>query len=226
MVPGLCDRVLLFDGGQLVFDGSPAEGVDRYYQLFFNAPEQPVLESSVEGLRYGSGGAKIVNSFASRDGVSEQRSFQRGDRIKIVMDVEFERDVEGPHFGFSCSTKEGIRVHSTTTTLLRENPAPAFAGELRRVELTFDLSVAVGDLFIDLSVFDQNPATVAVLDVRLRLLHLVISSLQYCGGIVDLDIRFRESMLRGGYSDVELLATPAGGRDNLTTSSKSTGGPA
>jgi lipopolysaccharide transport system ATP-binding protein len=228
MVPGLCDRVLLFDGGQLVFDGSPSVGVDRYYQLFFNAPPQPVLEPSVEELRYGTGGAKIVKSFASRDGVNEQRSFQRGEKIKIVMDVEFERDVERPHFGFSCSTKEGIRVYSTATTLLRGNPAPAFAGELRRVGLTFDLSVAVADLFIDLSVFDQNPATIDVLDVRAKLLHLVINSTQYCGGIVDLDIRFSESILRPGESDVELLAVPAGGLPNLAepgaTSSKSSGG--
>ena len=118
MVPGVCDRVLLFDHGELVFDGDPAAGVDRYYQLFFKAPEQRSLNTSPEEFRYGSGGAKIGRSFASRDGVSEALSFQRGERVTIVMEVEFERTIAMPHFGLSCSTKQGIRLYATTTALL------------------------------------------------------------------------------------------------------------
>jgi ABC-type polysaccharide/polyol phosphate transport system ATPase subunit len=229
-IPGLCDRALLFDRGQLVFDGSAAAGVDRYYQLFFNVPEQPLLDPSLEQFRYGAGGARIVSSFASRDGASPQLTFQRGERIKIVMDVEFERDVENPHFGFSCSTKEGIRLYATTTTLLGKNPVRAFAGELRRVELTFELSLAVADVFIDLTVFDQNPAAVSILDVRLGILHLTISSVQYCGGIVDLDLKFSESELRAGNRHERLTAVHGGNRLNVSntavTSSNSTGGAA
>ena len=35
----VCDRALVLDHGRLVFDGDPSRGVDRYYQLFFTAPE-------------------------------------------------------------------------------------------------------------------------------------------------------------------------------------------
>jgi hypothetical protein len=230
IVSGLCDRVLLFDRGELAFDGDPAAGVDRYYQLFFNAPAQPTPDTSLREFRYGSGGAKIGRSFASLDGVSEALNFKRGERVTIVLEVEFERAVATPHFGLSCSTKEGIRVYATTTTLLREKPSPAYAGERRRVEIAFDLSVAVADLFIDLSVFEMNHGSFAVLDVRLGVLHLAVSSSRYCGGIVDLDAGFAESLLRGGEvdGDAEFATTAAGAPSSFAKSgetfAESTGG--
>jgi hypothetical protein len=228
MVPGVCDRVLLFDCGELVFDGDPAVGVDRYYQLFFKAPEQSPPDTSLEEFRYGSGGGKIGRSFASLDGVSEALSFKRGERVTIVMEVEFERAVAMPHFGFSCSTKEGIRVYATTTTHLREKPASAYAGERRRVEIAIDLSVAVGDLFIDLSVFEMDHGSATVLDVRLGVLQLAVTSLRPCGGIVDLDAGFAESILQRGDGDAEFVATGAGAPASFEKSgetfSQTTGG--
>jgi lipopolysaccharide transport system ATP-binding protein len=220
MVAAVCDRVLLFDAGELVFDGDPAAGVDHYYQLFFKSPAQPTIDTSLKQLRYGSGGAKIVRSFASHDGVSEALSFKRGERITIVMEVEFERAVAMPHFGFSCSTKEGIRAYATTTTLLREKPVLAYAGERRRVEIAFDLTVAVPDLFIDLSVFEIDRGSFAVLDARVGVLHLAITSVRYCGGIIDLDAGFAESTLQRGDGDLEFVATGAGAHSSFGKSSE------
>ena len=228
MVPAVCDRVLLFDHGELVFDGDPAAGVDRYYQLFFSAPALPTPDTSFEKLRYGSGGAKILRSFASLDGVNEARSFQRGERVTIVMELKFERAVAMPHFGFSCSTKEGIRVYATTTCFLEEKPAPAYPGERRRVEISFDLSVAVSDLFIDLSVFEMDSGAFTVMDVRWGVLHIAVSSSRYCLGIVDLDAGFSETILQPGESDAGFVATGAGARTSFAefsaSFSKSTGG--
>ena len=229
MVPAVCDRVLLFDGGELVFDGDPAVGVDRYYQLFFKSPAQPTIGTSLKELRYGSEDAKIVRSFASLDGANAALSFKRGERVTIVMEVEFARLVVKPHFGFSCSTKEGIRLYATTTTLLRETPAPAYAGERRRVEIAFELGVAVTDLFIDLSVFEiDHYGSFVVLDAHLGSLHLAVTSLRYCGGVVDLDAGFAESILRRGDDELEFAAASAGGPTSFANSgeiaSKATGG--
>jgi hypothetical protein len=160
--------------------------------------------------------------------LSEVLSFKRGERVTIVMEVEFEKDVGTPHFGLSCSTKEGIRVYATTTTLLQEKPAPAYAGERRRVEITFDLSVAVTDLFIDLSVFEMDQGSFAVLDVRLGVLQLAVTSSRYCGGIVDLNAGFAESIIRRGDGDTEFVEIGAGAPASFAkageTFAKSTGG--
>ena len=42
----ICDRVLVLDHGRLVFDGDPGSGIDRYYQLFFTAPEKAAPQTA------------------------------------------------------------------------------------------------------------------------------------------------------------------------------------
>jgi ABC-type polysaccharide/polyol phosphate transport system ATPase subunit len=144
----VCDRVLVLENGRMVFDGDPGPGVDRYYQLFFMAPEQPARGGASGELRYGVGGAAITGAFASRDGVQEAWAFDAGDVARVVFDVEFARAVDAPQLGFACSTKEGLRIYATTSSMLGETPRPALAGERRRVEVDLHLNVAVGDLFI------------------------------------------------------------------------------
>ncbi|MDQ3920192.1 MAG: Wzt carbohydrate-binding domain-containing protein [Acidobacteriota bacterium] len=215
---GLCDRVLLFDRGELVFDGEPEAGVDRYYRLFFKVPERAVHESSADTLRYGAGGANIVRSFATKDEAAEASRVERGDRVTLVMEIEFERAVKAPHFGFSCSTKEGIRIYATTTALLGESPAPARAGERRRVEIRFVQSVAVSDLFVDLSVFEMEHGSVSILDARMGALHLAVTSSRYCLGMVDLDAAFDEATLRPGAAEPEPSKARAVGRSGAADS--------
>jgi ABC-type polysaccharide/polyol phosphate transport system ATPase subunit len=193
MVPALCDRVLLFDGGDLVFDGDPATGVERYYQQFFMVPARLTFDTSLHTRRYGVGGATIHKYFASRDGVSEAPRFQRGERVKIVLEVDFERAVLQPHFGFSCSTKQGLRLYATTTATQTKGPAPACAGERRRVEIEFAVSVVVEDVFVDLSVFELDHGSIVVLDAHLGLLQLTVTSSTYCEGVIDLGAAFTES---------------------------------
>jgi lipopolysaccharide transport system ATP-binding protein len=185
-LPALCDRALVLDHGELVFDGDAGHGVERYYQLFFMSPDRPSHETSTDEHRHGVGGAQIVACFASRDGIHPESAFDPAEVARIIVEVEFDRDVEEPQFGFGCSTREGVRVYTTTTGMLGETPAPAAAGERRRVEIAFQPNVAVADLFVDLSVFEVVHGAVSVLDARLGVLHLVVTSPRHYVGITDL----------------------------------------
>ena len=189
---GLCDRVIVLENGRIVFDGDPGRGVDRYYQLFFMAPEQPPAGGGAGGeLRYGVGGAAITAAFASRDGANEVSAFDSADVARIIFDVEFTRDVEAPQVGFACSTKEGISIYVTTTGMLGETLRPALAGERRRMEVELRLDVAVGDLFINLSIFEVVHGAVSVLDNRVGVLHLTVAAPRHFTGIGDLSAKIR-----------------------------------
>ncbi len=188
---GLCDRVLVLEHGHVVFDGEPGPGVDRYYQLFFMSPEQASRDNSSGEFRYGSGGAQIVNAFASRDGVHEAVAFDAGDVVRVVFEVRFDRTVDEPQFGFACSTTEGLRIYATTTGLLGDAPQRGVAGEHRRLEVEFRLDVAVPDLFVDLSVFEVAQGEISVLDARIGVLHLTLTSPRHCIGITDLSAVIR-----------------------------------
>jgi homopolymeric O-antigen transport system ATP-binding protein len=188
---GAVDRVMVLENGRLVFDGEPRAGVERYYQLFFMAPELPVSDGSGVELRYGVGGATIGGVAASHDGTQQTRAFDPGDTARIAFDVDFTRAVAAPQIGFACATKEGARIYATTSGMLGEAPRPALAGEHRRVEVTFCADVAVGDLFVDLSIFEVVDGAVVVLDARIAALHLIVSPPRHCFGITDLSAAIR-----------------------------------
>jgi lipopolysaccharide transport system ATP-binding protein len=187
----LCDRVLVLEGGRIVFDGDAARGVERYYQLFFMAPEQPSNSGTSRGLRYGVGGAAIANAFASRDGVHQANAFQSGEVARVVFDVEFTRAVDAPQFGFACSTTEGVRIYATTSGMLGQTPPRAVAGERRRLEVEWHLDVGVGELFVDLSVFEVVHGAITMLDACIGMLHLTVAVPRHCVGITDLSAIMR-----------------------------------
>lgn len=179
----VCDRVLVLDHGRLVFDGDPGRGIDRYYQLFFTAPEK---EGGGDGeLRYGFGGASISHVAAYGSDGEESASFNASDTARVVFDVDFTRAVEAPQFGFACSTKEGARIYMTSSSMLGASPVPAFAGERRRIEVLFRLDLGVGDVFIDVSVFEVAHGAVEVLDARMHTLHLTVSVPRHYIGVAD-----------------------------------------
>jgi ABC-type polysaccharide/polyol phosphate transport system ATPase subunit len=191
-ISAVCDRVLVLDHGQLVFDGDPGRGVDRYYQLFFQAPQQSGGASAAGSeFRYGFGGAMISNVVAYRNGTQEATAFSANDPARLVFDVEFARDVDAPQFGFACSTKEGTRIYMTSTGMLGVTPVPAFAGERRRVEVLFRLDVGVGDVFVDVSVFELAHGAVEVLDARVHVLHLTVSIPRHYIGMADVSAVIR-----------------------------------
>jgi ABC-type polysaccharide/polyol phosphate transport system ATPase subunit len=188
---GLCDRVLVLENGRIVFDGDPARGVDRYFQLFFMAAEQPAHGNRGE-LRYGIGGAAITGVLASRDGINEERVFETGDVVRLVLDVEFTRPVDAPQIGVACSTKEGVRIYATSTALLGEMPRSAEAGARRRIGIELRLDLGVPDVFVDLSVFEVVQGAMNVLDHRVGVLHLTVVPARHFGGITDLAAIIRE----------------------------------
>lgn len=181
----ICDRVLVLDRAQLAFDGDPARGIDRYYQLFFTAPQHAGDDNAENEFRYGFGGAAIteVRAFS---GDLETRAIRAGDAARIVFDVEFSRDVEAPYFSFSCATKEGTRIYGTSSSMLGLESRPAVAGERRRIEIHFQPAVGVGDLFVDLAVFESVAGADVVLDARVHVLHLTVPVPRHYIGVSDI----------------------------------------
>ncbi len=184
----ICDRVLVLDHGRIVFDGEPGRGIDRYYQLFFTTSEEGAAN---DALRYGQGGATISHIEAFSSDGQRTNAFNGGEIVRITFDVEFQRDVQAPAYGFSCSTKEGTSIYSTTSTMLGIVPAPAFAGERRQVEITFRLDVGVGDVFVNLSVFEVVSGAVHVYDTHVNVLHLTVRIPSHYIGVADVSAAMR-----------------------------------
>jgi hypothetical protein len=190
-VPAICDRVIVLENGELVFDGDPAAGVQRYFQLFLAAPERPAGGGPDANIRYGAGAA-LTGVIATRDGVTPVTSYEAGEVVRIVFDVEFVDAVAAPDVALACSTKEGHLLYAATGAQLGEAPHAAAAGERRRLEIELRLDVIVEDVFVDLSVFDTRDGVMTMLDARSGVLHLTIAPSHHGYGIVDLAASLRE----------------------------------
>jgi hypothetical protein len=187
----LCDRVLVLDGGRLVYDGPPGPGIDRYYQLFFMAPELPGPDRGEDELRFGDGGALIGRPTAGHSAAGRTGPLRAGDEVVVSFEVEFAREVADVQIGFGCSTTEGLMIYATTTALLGQDAGPARQGERRQVEIAFAVPVAVGDVFVDLSVFEVVDGEPSVLDARMGVLHLSVTPPGHYWGVADLAVTIR-----------------------------------
>lgn len=187
----LCERVLVLDHGRISFDGPTGPGINRLFQLFFTSSEQARAAAANDEVRYGHGGATISDVAAYRDGARETTTFRASEPARVVFEVKFGRDVEAPQFGFACSTKEGTQIYMTTTGMLGVAAVPAFAGERRRIEVLFRLDVGVGDVFVDVSVFEVVDGAVHVLDARVHVLHLTVAAPRHYVGVADVSAVIR-----------------------------------
>jgi hypothetical protein len=75
--------------------------------------------------------------------------------------------------------------------MLGLEPVRAPAGERRRVEVSFRLDVGVGDVFIDVSVFEAVHGAINVLDARMHVLHLTVSLPRHYVGVADVSAVIR-----------------------------------
>jgi lipopolysaccharide transport system ATP-binding protein len=190
-VTALCDRTLVLHDGRLVYDGPPAAGVDRYYQLFFMAPERIPSGRVEDEFRYGDGGVEIGDPLVSHADAHRSGPFRSGDRLAVTFDVRLLRDVEDLQIGFACSTAEGVRVYTTTSSMLGQAPSPSGQGEDRQIEVVFRVPLAVADLFVDLSAYEIVDGHASVLDARIGVLHVpVVPPMDYFG-IADLEASIR-----------------------------------
>jgi hypothetical protein len=159
-----------------------------------SSPGRPTGEANEHEIRFGDGGATVGEPVAAHADPSRTGGFRSGDRIAVSFDVVFDRDVGEPLFGFSCSTTSGIRLYTTTSSMLCEYQPPAQARERRRVEIEFDAPVAVGDLFLDVSVSEETAGRITVLDARLSVLHLTIAPPAHYYGLADVSASIRSSV--------------------------------
>lgn len=115
-VQNLCDRVLLLEGGRIVFDGETSEGVARYAELFTTGQGAEVDLDDHAGRSGQYRSAPVLRTLRILDPNGEPI-----DRIAAGGSVTFELRARGSatsgpfHFGISIETEEGAQVARLNT---------------------------------------------------------------------------------------------------------------
>lgn len=140
-----CDRALLLNKGKPVFSGSCAEAVDIYKKILAHQyhedgedfqeaetvgegelpPEGTVWKDSLVVNRnqsdYGQREAEIVDfALVDHKGMITS-SLDKGKPFRIMMKVQFHKDIKNPIFAYTIKDRKGTEITGTNTVLENQN---------------------------------------------------------------------------------------------------------
>lgn len=138
-VKNLCDRAILLNKGQIVYDGAPDEVIKYFNNLLAIEDLQPQGNSNSLVKRSGNGKAQInsVNMFNSH-GVATD-TFTSGEYVTLKIDVDVFHDLESPTVGFSFHDRLGNEIFGINNFLINENLGFWKKGERRSVVYKIEL---------------------------------------------------------------------------------------
>lgn len=169
----LCDKIIVLDHGNLIFEGNPQEAVDRYYSLlnsekFFVGPEKKgadLVESTKKwsdnpddwGKKYGTKEVVIesvsfINKFGLRRG-----SIKSGEGLRIKVRFKVNSKVSGVHFGVAVFRKDGVYCYGPNTELDKYTIPELGRGSKGYFTLSYPrVLLAPGEYVFSVAIWDKD----------------------------------------------------------------------
>jgi len=186
LITSLCERALLVEDGELVFDGHPVGAVDRYFKLLF-APQDAcsarllqdewrsasdilsalAISDSADHchtrpgynrqeVRLQGRGAQIIDYVITSPAGTDSEQIPSNCSVAIYIKTKFERSIAEPIVGFAIKTVEGIEICGTNTFMMQQAVPAVGAGEICLFKFTLEQRLVPGDYFIDLGITECN----------------------------------------------------------------------
>jgi len=139
-----CDRAVLIDNTEIIFEGTAEKTAKEYTRLFlpdiYKAQKHEENQAKLEQEkmrnkgRWGKGGAYIESIGFEKNVISQEDK-----AIKIIVDISSESDFsEGLVFGITVKNQQGEGICGTNNRILRkETKTPLFAGD--KLQLTWSI---------------------------------------------------------------------------------------
>ncbi len=167
----VCDRVIVLDGGRVIFDGPTAEGLLHYHRLMGTD------RGEGESLRRGASSAIAVTEVELRDRAGRRSTvFRRGESFQVIVAIRAKEPVREPVLMLELISQDGTRVFRTAE--------PFALGPDGTAQIAFevaDLTLLGGDY--DLALGVGHDAAAALAD---RTVHFSVPREDGAEGIVDL----------------------------------------
>ncbi|MFV0465945.1 MAG: ABC transporter ATP-binding protein [Lachnospiraceae bacterium] len=163
-----CDRAILLNKGQKLFEGTPKDAVDLYKRVLVNQiddnEENKTKWEHVEGqglwrsrlpinpevLEYGSKKAEIIDfAFLDQNG-NITNVIEKGTELTVRMKVRFQEDILEPIFAFSFKNRLGIELCGTNTMFEKIEIEPKKAGEIQIVSFRQAMDLQGGEYLLSL----------------------------------------------------------------------------
>lgn len=144
-----CDRAVLINDQELIYDGSASDVAERYLKIM--TPDSTATTDSSENDRWGDGAFEISN-VACR---------VKGDSILLNYVAVAKRDCSDPVYGYSIRNDKGDEICGTNTLLIGQEAKKVQKGDKIRLSWTIDNIFTDGTYFMDVAVVYDGQHTVA-----------------------------------------------------------------
>ena len=112
----LCDRVIVLEGGVIVYDGSAEDGVNTYNRIIAGMGDDPYsLEHQSDD--YGSGKGLITCATCAGE-LSESSTISAGEILSVVLGISVSHEIEQLSIGMMIRDRFGQDIFGTNSHLL------------------------------------------------------------------------------------------------------------
>ncbi len=165
-----CDRAILLNQGDRIFEGTPKEAVDIYKKVLVHQFDPSELETDsrmndVEDvsrnwkdsvtanpqlIEYGEKSAEIVDYAVLDDNGLITNTLMKGSEFSVRMKVLFHEEIREPIYAFTIKNLQGIEITGTNTMYEKADVQGRKAGEVQEVTFTQRLDLQGGEYLISL----------------------------------------------------------------------------
>ena len=167
-----CDRAILLNKGEKIFEGTPKETVDIYKKVLVNQFEPLELETDEDAnditkyskgkdwkqsiqlnpelIEYGEKSAEIIDYALLDENGLITNTFMKGTFFSVRMKIQAHAKVKEPIFAFTIKNLQGIELTGTNTTYEKAEVPPMEPGDIREVTFTQRLDLQGGEYLVSL----------------------------------------------------------------------------
>ena len=167
-----CDRAILLNKGEKIFEGTPKETVDIYKKVLVNQFEPSELETDEDAnditkfskdkdwkksiqvnpelIEYGEKSAEIIDYALLDENGLITNTFMKGTGFSVRMKIQAHKEVKEPIFAFTIKNLQGIELTGTNTTYENVQVPPMEPGDIREVTFTQRLDLQGGEYLVSL----------------------------------------------------------------------------
>lgn len=165
-----CDRAILLNQGEEIFEGTPKEAVDIYKKVLVHQFDPSELETDsrmndVEDvsanwkdsvvvnpklIEYGEKIAEITDYAILDDKGLITNTLMKGSTFSVRMKVDFHEEIKEPIYAFTIKNLQGIEITGTNTMYEKADVKGKKEGESQEITFTQKLDLQGGEYLISL----------------------------------------------------------------------------
>lgn len=172
-----CDRAILLNQGDLIYDGTPKEAIDLYKKVLVGQYEEKNAEqpeasdgekAGIQGtgsgaglwksrypvnpslVEYGEKNGEIVDYALLDENGLMTSNFLKGTMFTVRMKIRAHADILEPIFAFTIKNMKGIEICGTNTTMERVPVPTMHDGDEHVVEFTQRIDLQGGEYLLSL----------------------------------------------------------------------------